>query len=257
MADFAWLTARPIAHRGLHDIAAGRLENTLPAAAAAIEHGFAIECDVGLSSDGEAMVFHDDTLDRLTNASGPVAALSAADLVGLTLKGTDARIPSLADLLDLIAGRVPLVIELKSTWAKRGRGRDVNLALVRRVAAVIENYAGPVALMSFDPDIVEELPRAAPTRPHGIVADRATDARDYPGLSLIERFGLRHLLHVPRTRPAFVAYDVHALPMITPLILRKLFRTPLLTWTVRTPGELAVARANADQIIFEGFVPTP
>ena len=246
----AWLTARPVAHRGLHDAAAGRLENTLPAAAAAVARGFAIEVDLQLSADGEAMIFHDDTLERLAEAEGPVKARTAADLAAIRLRGADAHIPRLDELLATVAGRVPLVLELKTDWS-----RAPNPPLVARVAGAIAGYAGPVALMSFDPDVVAEIRRLLPERPRGIVADAARDPAEYPAASATERFVLRHLLHAPRTRPDFVAYDVDALPMPGPAMLRRLFGRPLLTWTVRTPRQLARGRALADQIIFEGCDP--
>jgi glycerophosphoryl diester phosphodiesterase len=244
----AWLTARPVAHRGLHDAAAGRVENTLPAAAAAAARGYAIEVDLQLSADGEAMVFHDDTLDRLTDATGPLRARTAADLATVAIRGGDARIPTLDALLATVAGRVPLVLELKSDWSRRPAA-----ALVARVVDRLAGYGGPAALMSFDPDIVAEVRRVAPHLTRGIVADRADDPAEYPGQSATERFALRHLLHAPRTRPDFVAYDVHALPMPAPTVLRRLFGRPLLTWTVRSLADLAWARGHADQIIFEGF----
>jgi len=250
MAAPSWLTARPVAHRGLHDASRGILENTLPAALAAVEHGFAIEVDLQLSRDGEVIVFHDDTLERLTTATGRVGARTAAELADIPFKATDARIPTLQDLLDTVAGRVPLVLELKSQWV-----RDPGTRLVQGVVAALEAYDGPVAAMSFDPDIVEGLRRAMPGLTRGIVADIATDPHEYGRLTTMERFALRHLLHAPRSRPDFVAYDVHALPMPGPVILRRVFGKPLLTWTVRTPDELRHARAHADQIIFEGFVP--
>lgn len=246
----AWLTATPIAHRGLHDAAHGLIENTLPAAEAAVQRGFAIECDVQLSADGAVVVFHDDTLERLTGASGPVGRRDLAALRLLSLRGTDARIPTLRELLDLIDDRVPLLIELKSLWR-----RDGGKALVEAVASEMKSYRGRAALMSFDPDIVELLHAALPDRPAGITADRALRAEDYHGQSAITRFGLRHLLHAPRTRPDFVAYDVSALPMPATLVMMRLLHRPVLTWTVRTEKELFRARAFADQIIFEGFVP--
>lgn len=246
----AWLTARPVAHRGLHDAAAGRLENTLPAATAAVARGFSIEVDLQLAADGEAVVFHDDSLDRLAAASGPVKARTAAELAAIPLKGTEARIPRLDELLAAVAGRVPLVLELKTDWS-----RDPHPPLVARVAAVLASYAGPAALMSFDPEIVAEIRRLVPERPRGIVADAARDPAEYPASSATERFVLRHLLHAPRTRPDFVAYDVDALPMPGPAILRRLFGRPLLTWTVRDARRLARGRAFADQVIFEGCDP--
>lgn len=250
MAAPSWLTARPVAHRGLHAAPRGILENTLPAALAAVEHGFSIEVDLQLSRDGEVIVFHDDTLERLTTGTGRVAARTAAELADIPFKVGTARIPTLQDLLDTVAGRVPLVVELKSQWV-----RDPGTRLVAGVVAALAAYDGPVAAMSFDPDLVEGLRHAMPALTRGIVADIATDPHEYGRLTTMERFALRHLLHAPRSRPDFVAYDVHALPMPGPALLRRVFGKPLLTWTVRTPDELAHARTYADQIIFEGFVP--
>lgn len=250
MAAPSWLTARPVAHRGLHDAARGVLENTLPAALAAAERGFGVEVDLQLSRDSQVVVFHDDTLERLTTGTGPVAARTAAELADIPFRVGTARIPTLQQLLDAIAGRVPLVLELKSQWV-----RDPGTRLVAGVVAALKDYDGPVAAMSFDPDIVEGLRRAMPGLTRGIVADRATDPHDYGRLTTMERFALRHLLHAPRSRPDFVAYDVHALPMPGPSLMRRMFGKPLLTWTVRTPDELRHARTFADQIIFEGFVP--
>jgi glycerophosphoryl diester phosphodiesterase len=250
MAAPSWLTARPVAHRGLHTAQRGIVENTLPAALAAVEHGFSIEVDLQLSRDGEVIVFHDDTLERLTTGTGRVAARTAAELADIPFKVGTARIPTLAELLDTVAGRVPLVLELKSQWV-----RDPGTRLIAGVVAELAAYDGPVAAMSFDPDLVEGLRHAMPGLTRGIVADIATDPHEYGRLTTMERFALRHLLHAPRSRPDFVAYDVHALPMPGPALLRRVFGKPLLTWTVRTPDELAHARTYADQIIFEGFVP--
>src|SRR3954452_20774269 len=113
MTTLGWLTARPIAHRGLHDAGKGIIENTASAAAAAIEGQYGIECDLQISADGEAMVFHDDTLDRLTEQRGPLAALTAAELRQVRYRNSNDRIITLGELLDLVAERVTLVIELK------------------------------------------------------------------------------------------------------------------------------------------------
>lgn len=246
MARHRWLIARPVAHRGYHDRAAGRVENTLSAAAAAVVRGFAVECDVRLSADGEVMVFHDDTLDRLTTGTGPVSAKSLAELRAMSLRDSADRIPTLGDLLATIAGAVPLFIELKSD-------SDGDRRLAPRVAGILSGYAGRVAVMSFDPATVRAMRSLAPVLPRGMVADRFDD-EESRSLSWSRRFALRHLLHAPTVRPDFIAYGVTALPANAPLLLRHL-GLPLLTWTVRTPADREVARRYADQIIFEGFEP--
>jgi len=248
--DLTWLTARPIAHRGLHDARAGVIENTLSAAARAAERGFAIEVDLLLSADEEVVVFHDDTLDRLTTATGRVDRRTMAELRAIPITGTTDRIPSLDDLLRTVDGRVGLCLELKSEFPRRPDER-----LVRRVAERLAGYRGPVVTKSFDPEVVEAANRIMPQIAHGIVADRADDLVHYARFTRMERFGLRHLLHAPRSRPKFVSYCVKDLPAPGPWIARRLFGLPVITWTVRSEEARRRVLAHADQIVFEGFDP--
>ncbi len=249
MSAPGWLVARPIAHRGLHDRARGLVENTLAAARAAAERGFAIECDVQASADGEAIVFHDFTLDRLTAESGPVRERTADALARIELAdASNERIPTLADLLATIAGRVPLVVEVKSRF-------DGDTGLLRRTLDVLGGYAGPVAVKSFDPAIVAEARRLAPTLPRGIVAEARYVHPDWAGLSAEARHALAHLLHFPETDPDFVSWHVGDLPHAAPHLARLLGRRPVMAWTVRTDADRARAAAHADQMVFEGFVP--
>jgi glycerophosphoryl diester phosphodiesterase len=243
-----WLTARPVAHRGLHDRERGIIENMPGAAQAAIAGRFGIECDIQLTADGEAMVHHDDELGRLTEASGALREKTAAELKAVKFKDTDERMMSLADLCTLVAGRVPLVIEVKSHF-------DGDRRLVKRMAEVLASYSGPAVGMSFDPDQVQALREIMPALPRGIVAESSYDAADWPEATPAQRQGMTHLRHAFRTRPHFVAYWVDELPAVAPWIARNLFGLPLLTWTVRTPEQRARAARYADQMIFEGFVP--
>jgi glycerophosphoryl diester phosphodiesterase len=243
-----WLTARPVAHRGLHDAASGIIENMPGAATAAIAGNFAIECDIQLTADGEAMVHHDDALGRLTEASGALLEKTAAELKAVKFKGTSERMMSLGDLCALVKGRVPLVIEVKSRF-------DGDRKLVRRMAEVLAAYSGPAAGMSFDPDQVLALREIMPTIPRGIVAERTYSKTDWPKATPAQRRGMEHLRHAFRTRPHFVAYWVNELPAAAPWIARNLFGLPLLTWTVRTPEQRERAARYADQMIFEGFLP--
>lgn len=245
----AWLTARPIAHRGLHDAAAGIIESMPAAFAAAIEATYSIETDLRLTADGEAMVFHDSTLDRLTEETGPISERNSHTLKLVKVRGTDETIMTLGELTDFVAGRVPLVLELKSQWDYAGGG------LEDRVAQVLRTYHGPVAVMSFDPRIVQRLRRVAPELPRGMVAERFRDLAYWSRLSSWERFRLRHLLYAPAAQPDFLAYDIRGLPGMAPLIARHAFGKPLLTWTVRSPKERRRARWFANQMIFEGFRP--
>ncbi|GJD58975.1 glycerophosphodiester phosphodiesterase family protein [Methylobacterium dankookense] len=245
----AWLVARPIAHRGLHDRAAGIPENTIAAARAAIAHGFAIECDVQLSADGEAMVFHDAALGRLTGEAEAVSAVSAAALGRLAVAGSAERIPTLPAFLAEIGGRVPLVVEVKSRF-------DGDLALAERVAAVVADYEGPLAVKSFDPRVVAGLHGRLPERvPRGIVAESTQDDPAYAALAPSERRSLSDLLHVAESRPDFLSWRVDDLPNAATHLARLLGGLPVMAWTVRNDDQRARAAAHADQMVFEGFVP--
>ena len=245
-----WLTARPVAHRGLHDLPRGIVENMPGAAQAAIDGRFAIECDIQLSADGEAMVHHDDALGRLTEGSGRLNEMSAAELKAVAFKNTPERMMTLSDLCALVAGRVPLVVEVKSRF-------DGDRKLVARMAAVLAAYSGPVVGMSFDPDQVLSLREAMPKLPRGIVAQRTYDDDYWAKLTPEQRAGMLNLRHAFRTEPHFVAYWIEQLPAPAPWVARNVFGCPLLTWTVRTPEQCARAARYADQMIFEGFRPDP
>jgi glycerophosphoryl diester phosphodiesterase len=246
MQGLTWLIERPIAHRGLHGN--GLVENTLGAAAAAVAANYGIEVDLQLSADGEVVVFHDTTLDRLTKSSGPLAAKSAAELKEVAFRNCAERIPTLQDLLNNVAGRTPLVLELKSEG-------DGDTRLPARVAAILAGYAGPVAAMSFDPEMVIALRKFAPGLPRGIVAERYYDDPEWKGLTPAQKFQLGNLLHIPRTSPHFVAYYVRELPAIAPLFARYILGMKLLTWTVRSESDRKRANRWANQMIFEGFRP--
>jgi glycerophosphoryl diester phosphodiesterase len=243
-----WLTARPVAHRGLHDRARGIIENMPGAARAAIDANFGIECDIQLTADGEAMVHHDDALGRLTEGSAALLGMTAAELKAVRFTDTSERMMSLGDLCALVAGRVPLVIEVKSHF-------DGDRKLVARMAEVLASYRGPVVGMSFDPDQVLALRELMPELPRGIIAERSYEAADWPEASPAQREGMLHLRHAFRTRPHFVAYWIDELPAPAPWIARHIFGLPLLTWTVRTPEQRERAARHSDQMIFEGFRP--
>jgi glycerophosphoryl diester phosphodiesterase len=243
-----WLTARPVAHRGLHDRARGIIENMPGAALAAIDSNFAIECDIQLTADGEAMVHHDDELGRLTEGAGALLGLTSTALREVRFKDTTERMMSLADLCILVRGRVPIIVEVKSHF-------DGDRRLVKKMAEVLFSYSGPVAGMSFDPDQVVALREMIPERPRGIVAQTDYTEADWPEATPIQRAGMRHLKHGLSTRPHFVAYWVNDLPAPAPWIARHILGLPLLTWTVRTAEQRTRAGQYADQMIFEGFRP--
>jgi len=238
-----WLTARPIAHRGWHGD--GRIENSLSAARAAIAADFAIECDIQRSADGEAVVFHDDSLERLTQAQGRIADYSVARLGVLRLGGSADPIPTLTQLLDLIAGRVPLICEIKS-----GFGGDMRLAA--RAAEIAAGYDGPLAFKSFDPEVIAFLREAGSARPLGLVTEASYDDPYFAALSPAQKRDCAAFLHVARTRPDFLSWRVDDLPHAAPSLFRALGERPVMVWTVRTPNQWALARKFADQAVFEG-----
>ena len=248
MAAPDWLTARPIAHRGLHDRAGGIPENTIAAAEAAVAGGYAIECDVQPSVDGEAMVFHDTALGRLTEAAEPITSRKAAELSQLRIAGTQERIPTLPAFLETIRGRTPLVIEIKTQF-------DDDMGLTKRVVDVVAGYGGPVALKSFDPRIVAALASLAPNLPRGIIAESHHDHPSYATLSRGVRFALANLLHLGQSRPDFLSWRVDDLPAAAPYLCRLLARMPVMAWTVRSDEQRRNAAEHADQMVFEGFRP--
>lgn len=238
---------RPVAHRALHDRARGRPENSRAAVRAAVDSGYGVEIDVQMSADGAAMVFHDDALDRLTAETGPVRARSAAELARIHLKDAADGIPPLAEVLALVGGRVPLVIEIKDQDG--ALGPDVG-ALEEAVARDVAGYAGPLAVMSFNPHSVARMADLAPDLPRGLTTCAFDDA-DWP-LSDDRRTWLAAIADFDGVGAAFISHDHRALgmPRVAELKARGV---PVLCWTIRSPAEEAAARRIADQITFEGY----
>ncbi len=218
------------------------------AAEAAIAGAYAIECDVQISSDGDAMVFHDHDLDRLTEASGLVRKRSAAELATLQVGGTADAIPTLAAFLDRIDARTALVIEIKSRF-------DGDERLARRVAEMVAARAAPIALKSFDPAIVSLLRRIAPAIPRGIVAQARYEGGEWDALDEGRRRAMAEFQHWGETEPDFISFGHLDLPGQRTLMPRILSGKPVMTWTIRSQAESDRALAFADQIVFEGFVP--
>jgi len=243
-----WLTARPIAHRGLHAKHENVIENSFSAARAAITHGFAIECDIQRSSDGEAMVFHDEALERLTGQNGLIETFSAAELQQIELLGTRDTILTLQDFLALINGRVPLICEIKS-----GFHGDPRLA--ERADDIARDYSGPLAFKSFDPHMLRCLRARGCPRPLGIVAESVYDDAEWDVLTRAQKRDMANLTHYPDTRPDFLSFWVRDLPSTASVLFRYGLNLPVMTWTVRTQEQRAHAALYADQMVFEGFLP--
>jgi glycerophosphoryl diester phosphodiesterase len=229
----AFLSRQSFAHRGLHG--SGLIENSREAFRAAIARGHGIECDVQVSRDGEAFVFHDETLDRLTEADGPVAARTAAELDRIQLCGTSEALPRLAEMLHLVAGRVPILIEVK---ARRGAIGPLCMS----VRHALEGYRGSAAVMSFNPEVPRWFAANAPRVARGLVVSEQ-------GKRNI-RWRIERRLSLWHARPDFLAYDVRDLPSRFAAAARGR-GLPVLAWTVRGVGDEAMAAAHADAPIYE------
>ncbi|GAW33014.1 cytoplasmic glycerophosphodiester phosphodiesterase [Roseovarius sp. A-2] len=240
----------PLAHRGLHDVADGRPENSRAGVAAAIAAGYGIEIDLQLSRDGQAMVFHDYDLGRLTGESGPVRQRDAADLAAIPLKGGAEGIPDLPEILGLGAGRVPLLIELKDQHGQMG---ETCGTLEAATAHALSGYDGPVAVMSFNPHMVLRMAALAPDIPRGIVTCGYT-RKDWPLLRAETREHLRAVADYGTSGSVFVSHDVHDLDALRLSELRG-EGAAILCWTVRGAEVEARARVMADNITFEGYLP--
>ncbi|WP_170326339.1 glycerophosphodiester phosphodiesterase family protein [Ruegeria arenilitoris] len=238
----------PIAHRALHDKSDNRPENSRAAIQAAIEAGYGIEIDLQLTSDNQAMVFHDYDMTRLTGQSGPIQQISAAQAQATQLLHAEDGIPTLDEVLEMVGGKVPLLIEFKDQDG--AMGSDVGPLEADAVRA-LQGYDGPVALMSFNPNSVAELARLAPHLPRGIVT-----CSYQPKEELLPQKVCDHLRNIPdfdRVGASFISHEAADLsrPRVAEL---KSQGVPILCWTVRSPEQEALARAVADNVTFEGYL---
>jgi glycerophosphoryl diester phosphodiesterase len=235
-----WLTSRPIAHRGLHDLAAGRPENSLAAFAAAAEAGYPCELDVQLTDSGALIVLHDTDLTRVTGVARPSATLTAGDLPGTRLFGGDQQVPTLTQVLERVDERIPLLIELK-----RGAGADPR-ALVRGVLENLGHRGGQYALCSFDPALVRSLRAERAGYPVGQISGRLK------GEGPLRRLAGRTMAGNFLTRPDFISYELAGLPSRIVDWWRGR-GVPVLTWTVKSAADERKARQYADNFIFDGL----
>lgn len=239
----------PIAHRALHDASDGRPENSRAAVNAALEHGYGIEVDVQLTSDGQAAVFHDYTLERLTGRDGLVRERSMQELASIALGGSSESIPDLAEVLGLVAGRVPLLIEVKDRDGTFGP--DVG-SLEGAVAKVLEGYDGPAAVMSFNPHSVAAMQTLAPGVPRGLVTCAFREA-DWP-IPEARRAELAGIPDYERAGASFISHEIRDLASARVLELKRRGAN-ILCWTVRSAEEERRARAIAANVTFEGYLP--
>lgn len=242
------LLTRPISHRGLHDVFDGRPENSIEAFKAAMDADYGIELDLQLSKDGVAMVFHDYHLARLTTETGPVAQRTAAQLGAIPLIGGETTIPTLAAVLDLIAGKVPLLIEIKDQDGEMGPNVG---PLEEATAAALRDYPGPVAVMSFNPHAVTAFGKAAPSVPRGLTTS-AFELSDWAPLPGAVCSRLREIPDYDSCGASFISHEAADLarPRVADL---KGDGAHILCWTIKSAEQEEQARQVADNVTFEGY----
>lgn len=238
----------PITHRALHDRAVGRIENSPAAIKAAIAAGYGIEIDLQLSSDGVPMVFHDDRLDRLTAETGQVNARTAAELGRTRLKDSTDTIPTLSEVLALIDGKVPLLVEIKDQSLVMG---PTDGRLEAATAAGLKTYKGPVAVMSFNPAAIHHMACLAPGIARGITTS-AYDPEDWAPMPPAMCAHFRAIPDYEATGSSFISHEAKDLnrPLVAEL---KAKGAAILCWTIRSAAEEAEARRVADNVTFEGY----
>ena len=243
----AFLTT-PLAHRGYHDFDTGCPENSIAAFVAAIDSGYGIELDVQFSGDGQAMVFHDYDLDRMTAEAGAAKLRTAADLGRVKLNNSDETIPTLAQVLKVIGGRTPVLVEIKDQDGALGPNVG---ALEQATASVVAGYDGPVAVMSFNPNSVDAMAKHAPNVPRGLTTGsfKPENWRQVP--KSVRQF-LRDIPNAEQAKIGFISHQVTDLQrhMVREIRARG---TPVLYWTVKSQADEDTARQFADNITFEGY----
>lgn len=246
--DPAFLTV-PLAHRALHDVTDGRPENSRAAIRAAIVAGYGIEIDLQLSADGRAMVFHDYQLERLTGESGAVRQRTAGQLGEIGLTGGDEGIPTFVEVLEIVDGQVPLLVELKDQDGILGPNIG---ALEQATAEDAAGYGGPIAFMSFNPHSVAEMGRLLPQVPRGIVTD-GYGADDWPLIPAARREALREIPDYNRVGACFISHQARDLGRARVAEL-KAGGAHVLCWTIRSPEAEAEARKVAENVTFEQYL---
>jgi glycerophosphoryl diester phosphodiesterase len=238
----------PLAHRGYHDHGKGVIENSPSAFRAAIAAGDGIELDVQRSADDVPVVFHDDDMDRLTDLSGDFRSFTVRELGRTVLRGGSDRIPTLKEVLALVAGRVPLLIEIKENWNTM---EDTDGILERAVAEALVGYAGPVAVMAFNPHCIAHMARLAPDVPRGLTTEAYDPVLNAPIPADVCAY-LREIPDYDRTLSSFISHQVSDLgrPRVAAL---KAQGAAILCWTVRSALDEALARRIAHNITFEGY----
>ena len=240
--------AAPLAHRAYHNRAEGRVENSGSAIRAAIHAGYGIEIDLQLSRDGVAMVFHDERMERLTEATGFVKDYSAAELSQIRLRDSSDRVPTLAEVLELVGGKVPLLIEIKD---QTDQMEETDGRLEQAAAGLLASYAGPLAVMSFNPHSIAHMAGLLPQVARGLTTS-AYDPGEWAPLPRERCDALRGIADYDRTQSSFISHE--AADLASPRVAElKAQGAAILCWTIRSPEDEAEARKIAHNITFEGY----
>jgi len=238
----------PFAHRTLHDVAKNRPENSLAGARAALAAGYGMEIDLQISKDMQPMVFHDYSLDRLTTETGPVAGRTAAELQKILLNGGNEGIPTLHQFLNLVNGQVPLLVEIKDQDGALGPNTG---EMEQAVCKVLNQYNGPLALMSFNPHSMAKCAEFAPNIPRGLVTDNFVNEK----WNVLPRARLDELLPIPdydRVGASFISHQWQSLQS-DPVEMIRAKGGKVLSWTIRSAEQEKQARENSDNVTFEHY----
>lgn len=242
----SWLVEKFIAHRGFFDNEKGIPENSLIAFEKAIENGYAIELDVHVISDDTVVVFHDNSLGRMTGQDGYLKQLTLNDLPKYKLLNTEYTIPTLKQVLELVNGKTPILIEIKTENVKVGYDES-------KIYEILKNYKGEFAVQSFNPFTIEWFKNNAPEITRGILSSKFKKSPENPK-SWIKRYVLRHMLFNKRANPHFIAYNVLDMPSSI-LRCKKCKELPILGWTVKSQTQYLEVVKYVDNIIFQDFKP--
>lgn len=232
------------AHRGLHNLSEGVPENSMAAFRRAAEHGYGIELDVQLTRDGQVIVAHDYDLKRICGIEKEIDSLTYDELSRFPILGTEERIPLLEDVLKLVKGQVPLIVEIKY--------KHLGSTICKKTAELLDHYSGSFCIESFHPAALIWFRKYRPYVCRGQLGMNfhKDDGRVHPVY-----YFPRHLLTNFLTKPDFIAYDHHARGALSLTLCRVIFGTPCFAWTVKSSRELYACEQAFDYFIFEGFLP--
>ena len=234
-----WLLKTPIAHRGLHDDEIP--ENSMIAFESAIEAGYPIEVDVQLTKDKVPIVFHDDIMTRLTGLKKRVTRVKFEVIKKLRIGNTETKIPTFREFLDLVDGRVPLLIEVKKQRGSKG--------IERIVMDMMKDYKGKYAIQSFNPIAIRKIRKIDPKIYCGLLSSKLTDMK----LFFLSKAAVKNARLFFIAKPDFVSFEINSFPNDRIARFREELKLPIIGWTIKTKEDIECARKYCDGIIFEGI----